>query len=69
MKMIACMRAKTVAEIKFFTFNNIEEGLMDHPLVKYYFLSILLHSSHYIIRDAIRNVPYASEIGRNRLLN
>jgi len=32
MKMIACTRAKTVAEIKFFGFHSIEEGLVEHPM-------------------------------------
>ncbi|KAG8183765.1 hypothetical protein JTE90_002403 [Oedothorax gibbosus] len=32
MKTIACMRAKTVAEIKYFTFDTIEEGLVEYPL-------------------------------------
>ncbi|GFY65607.1 reelin domain-containing protein [Trichonephila inaurata madagascariensis] len=32
LKMISCMRAKTVAEIKFFTLNTVEEGLMEYPM-------------------------------------
>ncbi|GIY45971.1 reelin domain-containing protein [Caerostris darwini] len=32
LKMISCMRAKTVAEIKYFTFNNPEDGLMEYPM-------------------------------------
>ncbi|XP_035223657.1 ferric-chelate reductase 1-like [Stegodyphus dumicola] len=32
MKLIACTRAKTVAEIKFFNLNSMDEGLMEHPM-------------------------------------
>ncbi|XP_054724657.1 uncharacterized protein LOC129234647 [Uloborus diversus] len=32
MKMIACTRAKTAAEIKYFVFNNMDEGLMEQPM-------------------------------------
>ncbi|GBL75756.1 hypothetical protein AVEN_155051-1 [Araneus ventricosus] len=32
LKMIACMRAKTVAEIKYFTLNSMDEGLMEYPM-------------------------------------
>ncbi|GFS95728.1 reelin domain-containing protein [Nephila pilipes] len=32
LKMISCVKAKTVAEIKFFTLNTVEEGLMEYPM-------------------------------------
>ncbi|XP_055937189.1 uncharacterized protein LOC129966695 [Argiope bruennichi] len=32
LKMIACMKAKTVAEIKYFTLNSMDEGLMEYPM-------------------------------------
>lgn len=32
LKVIACTRAKTIAEIKYFVFSNAEDGPMEHPM-------------------------------------